>query len=94
MKVHAKLTKVTTLPDARVGPNPIRTQEIIGFYENEPTLGRSFVFFGPPIDPKMAVRMFQTSAVTEICIEGENGKLVTVIKTMNSVYRLEGFIPS
>jgi hypothetical protein len=78
------LTKKTgTLVRLRNG-SALRTDFIVGWFVDPPTPGESFVFFGPPLDPKAVTRMVKTSRVVALRTIDDYFEF----DTENSTYRL------
>lgn len=85
--IHARLTKLSTLPGATVDPlggrglGPIGDgYEIVGHYVEPPTVGHPFQMTRYRSNGVEALGVFTTSPVTEV------GPLV--FKTLNSTYEL------
>lgn len=77
-----KLSKIS-------GGNALRTESIEGFAPFAPQVGRSYLVLGESLtNPGLDIRQFVTSIVQEI-EEKENGY---VLKTLNSIYRVD-FLP-
>lgn len=71
-------------------PNLLRSQEIVGHFQNEPTVGKCFVMFAAPFVEGADIRLVQTSPIINIVptvnLAGNQGFRFT---TQNSVYELE-----
>lgn len=70
--------------------NAIRTEgPIDGFYDDPPTVGKSFEFYSRPLDPKMNIRVITTSPVERITVVAGVEELgILVFQTENSEYML------
>lgn len=73
--INVKLTKISD------NQNNLRTNEVIGYCDELPVIGKSFIMFGEGIE--FGTRMVSTSVVKEYNQE------TNVFKTLNSQYKLE-----
>ena len=78
----ARLSKVVSLH------NNLRTDEVIGCFQEWPTIGEPFVFFSDqPIDPRCNLRLITTSEVKDVIVGDEPG--IVTITTTYSIYKLD-----
>jgi hypothetical protein len=90
--IHAKLTKVSTLPGATVDPFGARGQGPIGqdyyvkgYYLDSPTIGQPFYMTRYNSNGVEVDGLFRTSPVESVDKVDDH----IVFRTMNSTYRLE-----
>lgn len=62
----------------------LRTDEMIGDYQEVPTLGKEFVIFGKPLNPAMTTRMIRTTPIQLVCKDSDR----FLFETENSSYEL------
>lgn len=75
--------KLTKLSD---NPNALRTNEVIGNFEDKPKVGEGFFMTAEALTPGMDWREVWTSRVTKIVSDNEQE---TVFHTLNSTYKVE-----
>jgi hypothetical protein len=78
--MKGKLTRVNS------SHKRLRTDEVVGDFEDLPCEGYCFEMSAPPLDPKMDIRWIVTSPVQKI--ELDDGKMYR-FATENSTYKLE-----
>ena len=61
------------------GTSPIRTETVIGFCDEPPTVGDHFTLFAEPLDKEQNIRFIRTSPITSV--DGD------IFITANSIYR-------
>lgn len=80
-----KLSRISTRPLDKPGPFPLRTEEIVGSYDEAPCPGERFSIVAESLSKEAGFRLVSTSPVVEV----EKTSFGFRFKTANSTYELE-----
>jgi hypothetical protein len=84
-----KMTRVEFNADSKLSEEPLRTNEVEGYWMMTPEPGVSFTFCGKPLtEMDGGVRVITTSAVVRVYLIGKDKYFDT---TSGSTYKLEEF---